>query len=106
MNLYWINVYRGQPSATSTVVFTMNPSRYGRLALKTISLSNPSSVPVQVTLTVTGTGGTFTRVFDVRARGKVMVGEHTVLSENGDTVSLQAVPGGLAWVDVEGGYMK
>lgn len=118
MNVIWQSFYQGYAPATATTVFTSNASKYGRVAVKDINLSNNGYTAVRVWVWGLPSGITtptdayliipgWTLPATTPNKGgssRQWTGFHVL--HDGDSIVVQATPGNAVSVQVMGGYQK
>lgn len=117
MSVVWQPIYQGYAPPERTTVFTNNASKYGRVAVKDINISNSAWTPVQVWVWGVPSGASAADAYLIvpgwilpaasRSRGgssRQWTGFHVL--NDGDGLVVQAIPGNQAAVQIMGGHQK
>lgn len=115
--VFWLPIYEGRAPAAAATVFTMNAAVHGRVAIRTVDMSNPTYGDATVYVWKVPKGGTFPADAVPIVPGWVVGkqdkrGVHTVqwtgfrvLATTGDKIYAQST-GGVVDISISGGYAK
>lgn len=114
---FWLPIYEGKAPAAAGAVFTFSAAAYGRMALRTVDMSNNTYLPATVWVWKLPSGGTFPtnaipivpgwvlKAKDARGVPTLQWTGFRVLAVDGDALYVQSSSGQVD-IAISGGFAK